>query len=51
MNVQVQFFSRLRDLAGVSEMELKIPIAWHRLPADVEELIGKMPMPLSVNGQ
>ena len=25
MKVQVQFFSRLRDLAGVSEMELEIP--------------------------
>ena len=27
MNVQVQFFSRLRDLAGVSEMELEVPEA------------------------
>jgi molybdopterin converting factor small subunit len=25
MNVHVQFFSRLRELAGVSEMELEIP--------------------------
>jgi molybdopterin converting factor small subunit len=25
MKVRVQFFSRLRDLAGVSEMELEIP--------------------------
>jgi molybdopterin converting factor small subunit len=25
MNVHVQFFSRLRDLAGVSEMELEVP--------------------------
>jgi molybdopterin converting factor small subunit len=25
MNVHLQFFSRLRDLAGVSEMELEIP--------------------------
>ena len=27
MNVHVQFFSRLRDLAGVSEMELEVPKA------------------------
>lgn len=27
MNVNVQFFSRLRDLAGVSEMEMEIPEA------------------------
>ncbi len=27
MNVHVQFFSRLQDLAGVSEMELKVPEA------------------------
>jgi molybdopterin converting factor small subunit len=27
MNVHVQFFSRLRDLAGVSEMELDVPDA------------------------
>jgi molybdopterin synthase sulfur carrier subunit len=27
MNVQVQFFSRLRELAGVSEMELEVPEA------------------------
>ncbi len=27
MNVQVQFFSRLRDLAGVSEMKLEVPEA------------------------
>lgn len=27
MNVHVQFFSRLRDLAGVSEMELELPEA------------------------
>jgi molybdopterin converting factor small subunit len=25
MKVQVQFFSRLRDLAGVSELELDVP--------------------------
>jgi molybdopterin synthase sulfur carrier subunit len=25
MNVQVQFFSRLRDLAGVSEIVLEVP--------------------------
>ncbi len=25
MNVHVQFFSRLRELAGVSEMELEVP--------------------------
>jgi molybdopterin converting factor small subunit len=25
MNVHVQFFSSLRDLAGVSEMELEVP--------------------------
>jgi molybdopterin converting factor small subunit len=25
MKVQVQFFSRLRDLAGVQEMELEVP--------------------------
>ena len=25
MNVHLQFFSRLRDLAGVSEMELEVP--------------------------
>ena len=25
MNVHVQFFSRLRDLAGVSEMEIDVP--------------------------
>ena len=25
MKVRVQFFSRLRDLAGVSEMELEVP--------------------------
>lgn len=25
MNVHVQFFSRLRELAGISEMELEIP--------------------------
>ena len=25
MNVHVQFFSRLRDIAGVSEMELAVP--------------------------
>ena len=25
MNVHVQFFSRLRDLAGISEMELEVP--------------------------
>lgn len=25
MNVRVQFFSRLRDLTGVSEMELDVP--------------------------
>jgi molybdopterin converting factor small subunit len=27
MNVHVQFFSRLRDLAGVSEIELDVPEA------------------------
>lgn len=27
MNVHVQFFSRLRELAGVSEMELEVPEA------------------------
>lgn len=27
MNVRVQFFSRLRDLAGVSEMDLELPEA------------------------
>ena len=27
MKVHVQFFSRLRDLAGVSEMELEVPEA------------------------
>jgi molybdopterin converting factor small subunit len=27
MNVHLQFFSRLRELAGVSEMELEIPEA------------------------
>jgi molybdopterin converting factor small subunit len=27
MNVHVQFFSRLRDLTGVSEMELAVPEA------------------------
>ena len=27
MNVHVQFFSRLRDLAGVSEMEVEVPEA------------------------
>ena len=27
MKVHVQFFSRLRDLAGVSEMELEVPDA------------------------
>ena len=27
MNVHVQFFSRLRDLAGASEMELEVPDA------------------------
>jgi molybdopterin synthase sulfur carrier subunit len=27
MNVHVQFFSRLRDLAGVSEMDLELPEA------------------------
>jgi len=25
MKIQVQFFSRLRDLAGVSEMDLQVP--------------------------
>ena len=25
MNLRVQFFSRLRELAGVSEMELEVP--------------------------
>jgi molybdopterin converting factor small subunit len=25
MNIDLQFFSRLRDLAGVSEMELEVP--------------------------
>jgi molybdopterin converting factor small subunit len=27
MNVRVQFFSRLRDVAGASEMELEVPDA------------------------
>ena len=27
MNIQVQFFSRLRELTGLSEMELEIPSA------------------------
>ena len=27
MNVHVQFFSRLRDLAGVSELDLELPEA------------------------
>lgn len=27
MNVHVQFFSRLRDVAGLSEMELEVPEA------------------------
>lgn len=35
MKVQVQFFSRLRDLAGVSEIELEIPDA-----TQVAELLG-----------
>ncbi len=27
MNVDIQFFSRLRELAGISEMELEVPEA------------------------
>lgn len=35
MNVNVQFFSRLRDLVGVSEVELDVPDA-----TTVTELLG-----------
>ena len=37
MKVRVQFFSRLRDLAGVSEMELEIPET-----IKVAELLGML---------
>lgn len=37
MKVHVQFFSRLRDLAGVSETEIDVPAG--STPADLLELI------------
>jgi molybdopterin converting factor subunit 1 len=37
MNVHVQFFSRLRDLAGVSEVELDVPDA--TTAADLLEIL------------
>ena len=37
MKVHVQFFSRLRELAGVSEMEIDVPIATK--VADLLELL------------
>jgi molybdopterin converting factor small subunit len=37
MNVHVQFFSRLRDLAGESELELEVPER-----TSVAELLGRL---------
>ena len=37
MNVHLQFFSRLRDLAGVSEMEVELPAG--STSADLLEII------------
>ena len=37
MKVRVQFFSRLRDLAGASEMELEIPV--RTTAADLLEIV------------
>lgn len=42
MNVHVQFFSRLRDLAGVSEMELEVPDAT-KVVAVLEILYSRKP--------
>jgi molybdopterin converting factor small subunit len=42
MNVHVQFFSRLRDLAGVSELELEVPDAT-KVGALLEILYSRMP--------
>jgi len=42
MKVQVQFFSRLRDLAGTSEMELEMPD--HASAGDLLEILyAKVP--------
>ena len=37
MKVHVQFFSRLKDIAGVSELELEVPSG-----TTVEDLLGKL---------
>ena len=37
MKVHIQFFSRLRDLAGVSEIEIDLPAG--STPADLLELL------------
>jgi molybdopterin converting factor small subunit len=37
MNLHVQFFSRLRELAGVSEMEIEVPVG--STSADLLELL------------
>jgi len=42
MNVHIQFFSRLRDLAGVSEMELEVPDAT-KVVAVLEILYSRKP--------
>ena len=42
MNVHVQFFSRLRDLTGVSEMELAVPEAT-RVAGLLEILYSRAP--------
>ena len=44
MKVHVQFFSRLRDLAGVSEMELDVPAGTKA--ADVLEILYSRTPPL-----
>ena len=37
MKIHVQFFSRLRELAGVSDMEIEVPAG--STPADLLELL------------
>ena len=37
MKIHVQYFSRLRELAGVSEMEIEVPA--ESTPADLLELL------------